>query len=563
MQNIIDLPQLNMKLAAPKFVLLTILDGWGLASPGPGNAITLAGATNMDRFWASYPHTSLQASGEAVGLPRGEVGNTETGHLNIGAGRIVYQDLARINMNIADGAFFKNPSLLAAIEHARKNNSSLHYMGLIGAGGVHSNMEHLFALIELAKRQNFSNLFLHLFTDGRDSPPTSAKIYISQLRDAIKKAGIGQIASVMGRYWAMDRDQRWDRTAKAYFALTKGVGKLVKTPEEAVDMSYAEAKTDEFIEPSLITNEKGTPVSLIKDNDAVIFFNFRIDRPRQLSATFVFEDFYKVGKDFGFDPYMVKYEKTHLAGGNVSSSAPFERGKRINNLFFATMTEYGKTIVEQGAHVAFPPEVVQIPLGKIISELGYKQLRAAESEKERFVTFYFNGQQESTFPQEEVLIVPSPKVATYDLKPEMSARELTDQVLLKMQNERDYRLIVLNFANADMVAHTGSIGAAVKACQVVDECVGKMANWVLAYGGIMLITGDHGNAEEMIHASTGEIETEHSSNPVPFIAVSNELVGRAQTLPSGILADIAPTILALLQLQVPSTMTGRNLLTNL
>lgn len=552
-----------MKLPAPKFVLLAILDGWGIASPGPGNAITLAGAVNMDRFWASYPHTSLLASGEAVGLPRGEVGNTETGHLNIGAGRIVYQDLARINMSIAEGSFYQNPTLLAAIAHAQKFNSNIHYMGLIGAGGVHSNLEHILALIELAKKQNFDRVFLHLFTDGRDSPPTSAKIYISRLREVIAKENVGVIASIMGRYWAMDRDLRWDRTAKAYFALTKGIGKFVKTPEEAIDASYSEGKTDEFIEPALITNEAGVPVSLIKENDAVVFFNFRIDRPRQLSRAFVFEDFTKAGQDFGFDPYLVKYEKKHITGQIASSTAPFERGQKINNLFFVTMTEYAKLLVEEGAHVAFPPEIVQISLGKVISDLGYKQLRAAESEKERFVTFYFDGQHEIAFPQEERLIISSPKVATYDLKPEMSARELTDSVLAKMQTERDYRFIVLNFANADMVGHTGSIGAAVKACQVVDECVGKLANWVLAYGGTMIITADHGNAEEMIHASTGEIETEHSGNPVPFIAVSNELVGRAQTLPSGILADIAPTILSLLGLQVPTTMTGRNLLTSI
>jgi 2,3-bisphosphoglycerate-independent phosphoglycerate mutase len=556
-----------MKLPAPKFVLLTVLDGWGLSAPGPGNAISLAGTTNMDRFWASYPHTQLLASGEAVGLPRGEVGNTETGHLNIGAGRIVYQDLARINMSIAEGSFFKNPSLLAAIEHAKRNNSNLHYMGLLGAGGVHSNLEHLFALIELAKQQNFDRLFLHLFTDGRDSPPTSAKIYLSRIRDIIKKEGIGTIASIMGRYWGMDRDYRWERTQKAYMCLTKGLGKAVKTPEEAIDLSYSEAKTDEFIEPSIITNEAGVPLALIKENDAVVFFNFRIDRPRQLSAAFVFENFAEVQQGFGFDPYLVKYQKKHIAGEVPSSvpakTAPFERGERIKNLFFVTMTEYGKHLIEEGVHVAFPPEVVLSPLGKMVSDHGFKQLRASESEKERFVTFYFNGQQEVAYPQEERLIVASPKVATYDLKPEMSARELTDAVLAKMQTERDYRLIVLNFANPDMVGHTGSIGAAVKACQVVDECVGKLANWVLAYGGIMLITADHGNVEEMIHSSSGEIETEHSDNPVPFIAVSNELVGRAQTLPSGILADIAPTILSVLGLQVPSTMTGRNLLVNL
>ncbi|OGM89880.1 phosphoglycerate mutase (2,3-diphosphoglycerate-independent), partial [Candidatus Woesebacteria bacterium RIFOXYD1_FULL_46_19] len=292
-----------------KFVCLVVLDGWGMAAPGAGNAISQASTVNMNRFWASFPHTQLAASGEAVGLPRGEAGNTETGHLNLGAGRIVYQDLARINMSVADGSFFKNAALLAAIEHAKKNNSNLHYLGLIGAAGVHSNLEHLYALIQLAARQSFKNVFLHLFTDGRDSPPTSAKTYINSVREVIAREGVGTIASIMGRYWAMDRDLRWDRTAKAYFALTKGQGHLVKTPEEAIEMSYSQGKTDEFIEPAIITQADGAPVTLIKDNDAAIFFNFRIDRPRQLSRAFVFQDFAKANLDFGYDPYLVKYAK--------------------------------------------------------------------------------------------------------------------------------------------------------------------------------------------------------------------------------------------------------------
>ena len=546
-----------------KLVILAVLDGWGISAPGPGNAISQANTINMNRFMATYPHTQLLASGEAVGLPRGEDGNTETGHLNLGAGRIVYQDLVRINLSIADGTFFSNQVLLSAIEHAKKNNSNLHYMGLIGAGGVHSNIEHLYALIELAKRQQFNKVFIHLFTDGRDSPPTAAKTYIAQLRAVLQREGIGKIASIMGRYWAMDRDLRWDRISKAYFALTKGMGHLVKTPEEAIDFSYSEGKTDEFIEPSIITDQNSLPVGLIKDNDAVVFFNFRIDRPRQLSRAFVMDDFLKANTDWGFDPYLVKYSKSHLAQALPQIQPPFDRGAKLNNLFFVMMTEYGKILVDNGAKVAFPPETVDMPIGRVISESEYKQLRCAESEKERFVTFYFNGQHESAYSLEDRIIVPSPKIPTYDLKPEMSAGELTDAVLTRLRESPDYRFVLINFANADMVGHTGNIGAATKACQFVDECLGKLANWVEAYDATMLITADHGNAEEMIDATTGQIETEHSSNPVPFIAISKALMGHPQTLTSGILADIAPTVLNILGIEVPGSMTGRNLLENL
>lgn len=546
-----------------KLVILAVLDGWGISAPGPGNAISQANTINMNRFMATYPHTQLLASGEAVGLPRGEDGNTETGHLNLGAGRIVYQDLVRINLSIADGTFFSNQVLLSAIQHAQKNNSNLHYMGLIGAGGVHSNIEHLYALIELAKRQQFKRVFVHLFTDGRDSPPTAAKSYIANLRSVLQKEGLGVIASIMGRYYTMDRDLRWDRTGKAYFALTKGMGHLVKTPEEAIDFSYSEGKTDEFIEPSIITDKNSLPVGLIKDNDAVVFFNFRIDRPRQLARAFVIDDFAKANADWGFDPYLVKYSKSHLAQAVPQIQPPFDRGVKLNNLFFVTMTEYGKILVDNGAKVAFPPETVDMPLGRVISESDYKQLRCAESEKERFVTFYFNGQHESAYQGEDRIIVPSPKISTYDLKPEMSAGELTDAVLTRLRESPDYRFVLINFANADMVGHTGNIGAATKACQFVDEYLGKLANWVEAYDATMLITADHGNAEEMIDATTGQIETEHSSSPVPFIAVSKALMGHPQTLTSGILADIAPTVLNILGIEIPGSMTGRNLLENL
>ena len=547
-----------------KFVVLAILDGWGLAAPGPGNAISQAATVNMNRFLASYPHSQLIASGESVGLPRGEDGNTETGHLNLGAGRIVYQDLVRINMSIADGTFFDNQALNAAFDHAIKFNSSIHFMGLVGAGGVHSNIEHLYALIELAKRKKIKNVFVHVFTDGRDSPPTAAKTYISQLRDLFKKQGIGQIASIMGRYWAMDRDLRWDRTEKAYMCLTHGKGNLVKTPEEVMDASYGSGKTDEFIEPSLIMGVDGVPISLVKENDSVVFYNFRIDRPRQLTRAFILDDFTKANSEWGFDPYAVKYSKTHLKPvGSEDLQAPFDRGEKIKNLFFVTMTEYSKALSSSGAVVAFPPATVQVSLGRLISEAGYKQLRCAESEKERFVTFYFNGQQENAYEGEDRIIVPSPKIATYDLKPEMAAIGLTDAILTRLREVPDYKFVLINFANVDMVGHTGNIGSAAKAAQVVDECLGKIASWVEAYGGTLLITADHGNAEEMIDAQSGETETEHSANPVPFIAISKGLFDKVQTLTSGILADVAPTVLKLLNIEIPTEMTGRNLLENL
>lgn len=543
----------------PKFVILTVLDGWGLSSPSAGNAISLSNLVNMNRYLVSYPHTQLEASGESVGLPHGENGNTETGHLNLGAGRIVYQDLAKINMSIAEGTFFTNKAFLGAIEHAKKNNSNLHLMGLIGAGGVHSNLEHLIALIQLCSRNNFSNVYLHLFTDGRDSPPTAAKIYIDKVREVIKRENVGKIASIMGRYWAMDRDFRWERTEKAYLALTENQGSLVKTPEEAIESSYSNGKTDEFIEPSIICDENGVPLTKIKENDSVIFFNFRIDRPRQLTRCFIIKDFTKASRDWSYDPFFEKYKKTHLITIPNKIEAPFNRKPKLNNIFFVTMTEYEKVLLDEGAVAAFMPENVDMPLGRVISENGYKQLRVSESEKERFVTFYFNGQNEP-YDLEEKLIIPSPKVATYDLKPEMNAILLTDELIKKLKTSFDYKFILVNFANPDMVGHTGNIGAAVKACEVVDECLARLVNFTLAYDGAMIITADHGNVEEMINNQSGQTDTEHSSNPVPLIILSKDLTGRGEVLPSGILADIAPTILTLLKLPIPSQMTGRSLI---
>lgn len=544
------------------FVLLAVLDGWGISENKEGNAIALARTPNFDKYWSTFPHSQLGASGESVGLPRGEVGNTETGHLNLGAGRIVYQDLARINMSIADGSFFSNEVLNNAIDHAKTHNSKLHFMGLVGAGGVHSNIEHLYALIQLASRKQFDNVFIHVFTDGRDSSPRSAMTYISQLQELMKREGVGQIASVMGRYWAMDRDQRWDRTAKAYFALTRGEGARVRSVQEAVESSYNEGKTDEFIEPALITGRDNMPVALIQDNDAVVFFNFRIDRPRQLSRAFVLENIQVTNQDWGFDPYAVKYEKKHEPAIELPPVV-IHRGEKLKNLYFVMMTEYGKFLAQGGAHAAFPPELVTMPLGQVLSINTLHQLRAAESEKERFVTYYFNGQVEKPFALEDRLIVPSPDVATYDLKPEMSAHELTKQIITKIQSAQDYSFILVNFANADMVGHTGNLQAAIQAVEHVDQCLGELFNTVNIMGGVMLITADHGNAESMIHQETGKAETEHTSSMVPFIALSDQFIGKFQTLQSGILADVAPTILALLGVDKPSQMMGRNLLAEL
>lgn len=539
----------------PRPVVLIVLDGWGIAPPSLGNAISQAKTPNISSFWSGYLHTQLNASGDAVGLPRGEPGNTETGHLNLGAGQIVYQDLQRINMAIADGSFFRNQVILDAIKHCKSTNGDLHAMGLIGAGGVHSNIEHLFALLRLIKLEGFNRVFLHLFTDGRDSPPNGAPIYLAQIRQVIAHEGIGQIASIMGRYYAMDRDLRWDRTEKAYLALTRGIGNKSSSPEEAIQESYNRNISDEFIEPTLFTYTDGRPLSLIKPGDAVVFYNFRIDRPRQLTKSFVLDDFESQANIFSeTDPYEVTHHRTHQIAPKTERPL-FNRGEKIKNLFFVTMTEYQKGMP---AEIAFPPQAIELPLGRIISERNLRQLRASESEKERFVTYYFNGQREISFPGEEHLIIPSPKVSTYDLKPEMSAVNLTNAVLERIA-DRKFDFILINFANPDMVGHSGNLGAAIRAVEVTDECVGKITRAVLLLGGCTVITADHGNAEEMINLKTGQTDTEHSTFPVPLILVHEQLK-IPKTLPSGILADVAPTILNIMDIPKPQGMLGRNLL---
>jgi 2,3-bisphosphoglycerate-independent phosphoglycerate mutase len=544
-----------MDYPKPNFIMLIILDGWGLAPSGPGNPITQANLPNMNKYWNTFPHTQLVASGEAVGLPRGEAGNSETGHLNLGAGQIVYQDLPRINLAIADGTFFTNSAFIQAACYVQKNHSVLHLMGLVGGGGVHANNEHLFALLRLAKEQKLPNVVLHLFTDGRDSPPTAALTYIAQIKRKMEELNIGKIGSVMGRYWAMDRDNRWSRTEKAYLALTEGKGEISFSPEEAIQKSYEAGKTDEFILPTIIVDQSKTPIGLIDDSDAVIFYNFRIDRPRQLTKAFVLENFSAEALKKAFDPYADKYVLTRENKDSVGGEPPFTRNIYLPNLFFVTMTEYEKDLPVEA--VAFPPQQVALPLARVLADNGFRQLHICETEKERFVTYYFNGFREQPFPGEDWLIIPSAKVATYDLLPEMSAKPVTQKIVEKISQET-YQFILVNYANPDMVGHTAKLEACIKALETVDDCLGQLMPLVLSQGGAALITADHGNIEEIINKDTGEVDTEHSANPVPFILISPNISLPTQ-LSRGILADVAPTILKLFQLPKPSSMTGKSL----
>lgn len=546
-----------MNSSPPKPLVLIIMDGWGWAPPNPGNAVSLAQTPNFKNYWSSFPHALLAASGEEVGSPRGEDGNSEVGHINLGAGRVVYQYLPRINTEIADGSFFKNPAFLNAVDHVKRFGTRLHLMGLVGSGGVHSSLEHLFALLQLAQREGVKNVYLHLFTDGRDSPPASSPLYLKRIEEECHRLGIGEIATICGRYFAMDRDLRWERTKKAYETIAKGIGETASSALEAIQKSYAQKRTDEFVLPTVIVKD-GHPVAQVTQGDSVIFFNFRIDRPRQLTEAFILPDFETmVRKKVSFDPYAEKYYKKAYAPQEGSEVKTFIRGPQIPNLFFVTMTQYEENLP---AYVAYPPIIVSFPLAQILSEKGLKQLHIAETEKERFVTYYFDGQREINFPGEDWVEIPSPKdIPTYDLKPEMSAYQITSYLIEKIK-EKIYDFILVNFANPDMVGHTGVLPAGIRACEIVDDCLGKLVNEILKEKGACIITADHGNVEEMVDLATGEIDTEHSTNPVPFIYVSEDLRGQAKELPRGILGDIAPTILSLLGLDQPSEMSGRNLL---
>lgn len=540
------------KFDGPKPTVLLILDGWGIGPNNAGNAISLAKTPNIDKYWLSFPHTQLAASGQAVGLPQGEDGNTETGHLNIGAGSIVYQDLPRVNMAISDGSFNSTPAFTNAFNHVKSHHSTLHLMGLIGSGGVHSNIEHLYALLDLCKQNKIENVFIHGFTDGRDSPPTSGITYVKHIMDRCQKLGVGQVVSLMGRFYAMDRDKRWERIEKAYTALTQGSDRCIKDPIAALQEQYDKGTTDEFIEPVSICDESGA-VKTIQDNDAVIFFNYRIDRPRELTRAFVTPDFEKGVKDESFDPYAIKYQKSHIQ--HEEFTATFKRKTILKNLYFVTMTRY-----EDGlpVDVAFPPQFVKNPICKVFAQHGLHQLRMTETEKEKFVTYYMNGQKDEMYPGEDRVILPSKGAKSYDQVPEMSAREIGTEMLQRLQTG-EYDVVIANLPNADMVGHTGNLKATIEACEVLDEVVGAIVTNVYNMGGTVLITADHGNAEELINNQTGEVDTEHSIYPVPFIIIGKQFEGRNQMLPTGILADVAPTMLSVMGIKKPETMTGRAL----
>ena len=502
---------------ANKPLLLMILDGFGIA-PKEGNAIAAANKPNLDRLFSSNPITKIGASGLDVGLPDGQMGNSEVGHTNIGAGRIVYQELTRITKAIEDGPFFENEAFLSAVENAKKNGTALHLIGLLSDGGVHSHITHLYGLLELAKRHGLTKVYVHALLDGRDVPPASGKDFVAACAEKMKEIGVGEIATVMGRYYAMDRDNRWERVEKAYSAMVYREGVQAADPVQAVADSYANDVTDEFVVP--VVCEKGAP---IQANDSVIFYNFRPDRAREITRTFVDPDF-----------------------------SGFERKNGFFPLTYVCMTQYDATM--PNVQVAFKPESLENTFGEYISQKGLKQLRIAETEKYAHVTFFFNGGVEKQYDGEDRILVKSPKVATYDLQPEMSAYEVTDKLVAAIESSK-YDVIILNFANCDMVGHTGVFEAAVKAVEAVDTCVGRVTDAVAAQGGVTLITADHGNADRMVD-DDGSPFTAHTTNPVPFCVVGYDCKLRE----SGRLADIAPTMLQILGLPQPAEMTGKSLI---
>ncbi|SMP31892.1 phosphoglycerate mutase [Laceyella tengchongensis] len=510
-------------MSRPKPVLLCILDGFALRGETEGNAVAQANKPNFDRYWNTYPHTTLTASGNAVGLPEGQMGNSEVGHLNIGAGRAVYQDLTRVTKSIEDGEFFQNETFLGAINHVKEHGSALHLYGLLSDGGVHSHIRHLFALLDLAAKEQVERVYVHAFLDGRDVAPDSAVTYIKQLQDKLDEVGVGQIATVQGRYYAMDRDKRWERTEKSYRAMVYGEGPTYRDPVEAVQASYEQSVYDEFVMPTVIVDEHNQPVGTIKDNDAVIFYNFRPDRAIQISLAFTNDDF-----------------------------RGFDRGpKRPQHLYYVCLTKFSETV---DGYVAYKPTDLDNTYGEVVSQQGLKQLRIAETEKYPHVTFFFNGGREEEFPGEERILINSPKVATYDLKPEMSAYEVTEALLKEIEAEK-YDTIILNFANPDMVGHSGKLEPTIKAVEAVDECLGRIVDLVISKGGVAVITADHGNAD-MVIDENGRPHTAHTTFPVPFIVTKQGVTLRE----GGILADIAPTMLDLLGLEKPEEMTGNTLL---
>lgn len=520
-------------------VVLVIMDGWGVAPAAEGNAIIKAQTPNFIKFLKNYPTMTIHASGNEVGLLFGEMGNSEVGHLNIGAGRVYYQSCPRINRAIDSGSFFQNPAFLSAIEKAKQNKSNLHLIGLVSSGNVHSSNEHLYALLELCKKQKFiKNVFVHAILDGRDALYNSGKQFISELQQKINTLKVGKIASLSGRYFAMDRDNRWDRCEKAYRAMAEGkADRYSEDPLQAIDDAYAQKNYDEEFIPTVIT-AKNKPIATIGNSDAVIFFNFRPDRARQLAQAFTVPSFNKFSKEY------------------------------LKDLFFVTMTEYEK---ELPATVAFTPIVVHNCLAEAVSKAGLKQIHTAETEKYAHVTFFLNGTVEEPFPGEDRMLIPSAKVSSYDQKPEMSALEVTKEATKAIDSGK-YDFIVVNIANADMVGHTGDLQAGIRACEVTDRCLGEIADHALAKNGVVVLTADHGNAEEMTNLQTGAIDKEHSTNPVPLIIIGNDFIGQAGPSgdapegdlslmrPVGVLADVAPTVLKLLDVPQPEEMTGQALI---
>jgi 2,3-bisphosphoglycerate-independent phosphoglycerate mutase len=500
-----------------KPLAIIIMDGFGIGPDDEGNAIARARKPNLERIWKNYPTTTLGASGLAVGLPRGQMGNSEVGHLNLGGGRVVYQDYTRISLAVEEGTLFQNPVLIDAMEKAR--GSRLHLIGLLSDGGVHSHITHLFALLEMAKKSGLKDVYVQAILDGRDVPPKSALVYFGQLEEKFREQSLGKVATVSGRYYTMDRDRRWDRVEKAYRCLTEGIGFKAEAAAQAVLDGYSRGESDEFLKPTVVD-----PSGLIRDGDVIIFFNFRPDRAREITRVFVDESF----KEFP---------------------------RKQLNVSFICMTRYD---VALSVPIAFPPQNLKDTLGEVVSRAGLPQLRIAETEKYAHVTYFFNGGKEAPNPGEDRVLIPSPKIATYDLKPEMSAYEVTDEVVRRIETG-SYDLIVLNYANPDMVGHTGIFDATVKAIEAVDACVGRVVDAVLARGGAVLLTADHGNAEKMSDKETGQPHTAHTTNPVPFSLIINDGI-KHELRKDGILADVAPTALELMRVPQPEAMKGKSLI---
>jgi 2,3-bisphosphoglycerate-independent phosphoglycerate mutase len=517
----------------PRPFVLIVMDGWGINPRKEGNAIALARTPNIDKLAGQWPHTAVKTSGEAVGLPEGQMGNSEVGHQNIGAGKRVLQDYTRVNESIKDGSFFQNPALLQAIEHVKKNGSQLHICGLLGDGGVHAHETHLEALLRLARIHDIERVYIHSFTDGRDTSPTGGIEFMRHLQARAREIGgehAAKVATVSGRYYAMDRDNRWDRTAMTYFAMTRGEGVRASSAVEAIQHSYEQGVTDEFLVPAVVMEDQ-RPVAVVKAGDALIHYNFRPDRARQLTKAFILEEL------------------------PPQAQGKFDRGPRLEDLQYVMMTEYEAGL---DAPVAFRADEVEMPLARVISEQGMRQFHTAETEKYAHVTYFINGRRETPFPGEDRLLVPSPKVPTYDLQPEMSASGVTEEAVEHVRSG-EYDLVIMNYANADMVGHTGVIEAAIKAVEAVDTGVGRVVEATLAVGGGLLITADHGNAEQLIEYDTGKPFTAHTTYPVPLYLVVPQLA-HVRLRDDGILADVAPTILDVLHIPQPKDMTGRSLI---